>query len=431
MEKKQIKMSLWTFYVLVAALVILIGAVVFGWVKVVEKNNATEPIKNQQIEANKATNFKFGEYEVQYDSKDEEEYLNNGYGRESIEFKENNKFDANLGFGTGLSGTYKVENDIINCSVDTFIDGTSEIQEKTSAKFSLKMINDSLLEVVDASESYRIKTIDYSTLKLNEEEKDMTLFPIEKGIKFKYSNELFTKDDDALIEEVKGLYFSDRYLKPMLYKEKELNNKSMIYMVLYEMFYNDNILERATYDEKYNGKLVLTREDLQPTILNFFGLKNKYKDQSFDKFNLTDFDNLTGQVGPIEYKNEKYIIKFINPLEPSSKYDIEEIITKTEKNGNKLKIYVKTAYTYLDMKGLREADLFDMSDEEIEKAGVETVIYKDYDFKNNKPLNEVERSTGTDSQIELLANKLDTYVYTFEFDETMGQYFLTEFSKAE
>ena len=39
-EKKQIKMNLWTFYVLVAAIVILIGATILGWVKVAEMNKA-------------------------------------------------------------------------------------------------------------------------------------------------------------------------------------------------------------------------------------------------------------------------------------------------------------------------------------------------------------------------------------------------------
>lgn len=39
-EKKQIRMNLWTFYVLVAAIVILIGATILGWVKVAEMNKA-------------------------------------------------------------------------------------------------------------------------------------------------------------------------------------------------------------------------------------------------------------------------------------------------------------------------------------------------------------------------------------------------------
>ncbi|MBQ9298142.1 MAG: hypothetical protein IJ223_03775 [Clostridia bacterium] len=39
-EKKQIKMNLWTFYVLVASIVILIGATILGWVKVAELNAA-------------------------------------------------------------------------------------------------------------------------------------------------------------------------------------------------------------------------------------------------------------------------------------------------------------------------------------------------------------------------------------------------------
>ena len=39
-EKKQMKISLWTFYVLVAALIILLAATVSGWVLVAKQNQA-------------------------------------------------------------------------------------------------------------------------------------------------------------------------------------------------------------------------------------------------------------------------------------------------------------------------------------------------------------------------------------------------------
>lgn len=39
-EKKEMKISLWTFYVLVAALVILLAATVSGWVLVAKQNQA-------------------------------------------------------------------------------------------------------------------------------------------------------------------------------------------------------------------------------------------------------------------------------------------------------------------------------------------------------------------------------------------------------
>ncbi len=37
-EKKEIKISLWTFYVLVASVIILLAATIFGWLQVAKQN---------------------------------------------------------------------------------------------------------------------------------------------------------------------------------------------------------------------------------------------------------------------------------------------------------------------------------------------------------------------------------------------------------
>lgn len=44
-EKKEIKINLWTFYVLVASLIILLAATISGWLVVAKQNN-----QNKQIE---------------------------------------------------------------------------------------------------------------------------------------------------------------------------------------------------------------------------------------------------------------------------------------------------------------------------------------------------------------------------------------------
>lgn len=45
-EKKQIKINLWTFYMLVASLIILLAATISGWLLVVKQNNQNTPIEN-------------------------------------------------------------------------------------------------------------------------------------------------------------------------------------------------------------------------------------------------------------------------------------------------------------------------------------------------------------------------------------------------
>lgn len=51
MEKKEIKISLWTFYILAAAIIILIAVIAIGWLTVVKNKNNDMP--NSIIENNK------------------------------------------------------------------------------------------------------------------------------------------------------------------------------------------------------------------------------------------------------------------------------------------------------------------------------------------------------------------------------------------
>lgn len=54
-EKKEMKISLWTFYVLIASLVILLTATVSGWLLVAKQNEAEKNLleNNTVIEQNK------------------------------------------------------------------------------------------------------------------------------------------------------------------------------------------------------------------------------------------------------------------------------------------------------------------------------------------------------------------------------------------
>lgn len=46
-EKKEIKINLWTFYVLVAALVILAATIISGWFLVAKQNQVQEELDNR------------------------------------------------------------------------------------------------------------------------------------------------------------------------------------------------------------------------------------------------------------------------------------------------------------------------------------------------------------------------------------------------
>ena len=82
-EKKQIKISLWTFYVLVAGIVILIGAIIIGGMNVKKKmdsleqgqaslTNKVENVSKNDANAVKEENFE----DVTFDDKDVQKCLN-------------------------------------------------------------------------------------------------------------------------------------------------------------------------------------------------------------------------------------------------------------------------------------------------------------------------------------------------------------------
>jgi len=49
-EKKELKISLWTFYVLVAAVVVLLAATVSGWLLVARQNMAENKLPQNNVQ---------------------------------------------------------------------------------------------------------------------------------------------------------------------------------------------------------------------------------------------------------------------------------------------------------------------------------------------------------------------------------------------
>lgn len=104
-------------------------------------------------------------------------------GDEGITFSEDNKFDAYIGFGNGISGTYTISDNRIDCIADTFYSEYGPNQ-KINASLSFKINSDSEIEIIDTTESFEINLVDIPNNSLMDETKDMFLRPFEKGIKF-------------------------------------------------------------------------------------------------------------------------------------------------------------------------------------------------------------------------------------------------------
>ncbi len=141
-----------------------------------ENQVVSSPDNSNEIQVN------LGSYVVQPDEKILGD-ITDIMGDEDITFSENNKFDAYIGFGNGISGTYTISDNKINCTADTFYSEYGPTQ-KISASISFKINSDSEIEVIDTTESFKINLVDIPNNSLMDETKDMFFRPFEKGIKF-------------------------------------------------------------------------------------------------------------------------------------------------------------------------------------------------------------------------------------------------------
>lgn len=110
-----------------------------------------------------------------------------------ISLKDNGKFFIYLSWGIGVSGTYEKINKTINCTIDTAVCEHLPDQ-KTSGKISFKIIDDSTIEVTNASESFKTKGGEYDEETgeyiLSGEDGTLLLYPFIKGAKFTLINNI-------------------------------------------------------------------------------------------------------------------------------------------------------------------------------------------------------------------------------------------------
>lgn len=173
-QKKIINLSI-IFVIIALFLVTLTGCE--------QKNSETNEITNNtDYSSEEKTNFTTGEYDIQVDKSILDD-VEGTAGDEAIEFLGDNKFNAYTGFGNGISGTYTVLDNRIDCIADTFYSEYGPNQ-KINASMSFKINNKSEIELIDTSETYEIKIVDIPNNTLTNETKDMSLWPFVKGIKF-------------------------------------------------------------------------------------------------------------------------------------------------------------------------------------------------------------------------------------------------------
>ena len=224
----------------------------------------------------------------------------------------------------------------------------------------------------------------------------------------------------SLIEKISF----NTYAVASMYKVGEFNINNIPNDLVLRLGW-DKAQNKETLDETL--KQTLTKDAMKQSITNIFGDKLKYKDEQFKQIDVETFHNYGGytdNMGIIEYNNGTYTANVFQGGGGDVPF-IHQEAEKVLKNGNKVEVYVKTAF--IDTEFIEST--FDF----------EYIIYKNFDFTSNifeGKLSKIKAEEYGNHEIGILesskkvisniSNSLNTYVYTFEADDA-GNYNLTGF----
>ena len=323
MEEKKIKISLGTAICLFLIFILIIALICmyyFGIYKNKENNTVNEiQTKEENSEIQNTTissKNQAKKYIIQPDKNilDEPYFEINEYGDEYIVFNNDGTFKAYIGWGNNIEGTYETKNDTINCTANIF-SGEYGPDQKINASISFKTIDDSTIEVVKADKSCKIKIVDIINNTLTDEEKEYSLSPFVKGIKF---NLLTSREE--IIDMV-----------------KELNDKTEKKHVIHELAVSkiEKKSDKILISAFYNKPIEITEEEYQKIKENkdfeeIIGFMGKYHATS-DKFNGSGYGFITIPSQDIGVGEDEYqIVKtdtgysFIYPVGPGYPFTMRE-----------------------------------------------------------------------------------------------------------
>lgn len=183
-------------------------------------------------------------------------------------------------------------------------------------------------------------------------------------------------------------------------------------------------------ENKYMAKegeqdiVAIEKAKIQESIQNIFGTQVQYKDMSFNNTIVNEFVSTTENQGVINYNNNLYTGK-ISEIEEENTSLIYQEIKKVVQYDDRIELYVNTAF--------------------IKAEDGKYSIYKNYANGFNNKLLEVtneelfaneaiDLTTGEgtitvkqNSVLDSIREKLNTYSYTFRIDDSINEYYLSEF----
>lgn len=179
-----------------------------------------------------------------------------------------------------------------------------------------------------------------------------------------------------------------------------------------------------------NGTSIIAVEKqvMKNSIQDIFGLKIKYEAKPFNNVEVTSFATYEEVQGMINYENDMYIGAVTENNEigvaPLIYQEVQKVV---QYSSGKVKVYVKTAFAdvkdgkyilYKEYNDGFSGQLLEITPEEIFKEALP-----------NQATGEGTIIANTNSSLNSIRGRLDTYTYTFEYNDSMEEYYLTEFNK--
>lgn len=178
-------------------------------------------------------------------------------------------------------------------------------------------------------------------------------------------------------------------------------------------------------------KQTVTKEKFAESVMDIFGRKLDYSDESFTNIDVPTFHAYYANRGVINYNNNSYTASYRKGSGDAA--FIQQEVEKVLKYSNKIEVYVKTAFVDSEYSSSTRSFNYvmykkfntDKFDEELGRI-TPTALKNNYSNQEN-----YNSSFNSNSKILEVAEQLNLYVYTFTIDGNDGNYYLSEFNKAE
>ena len=247
------------------------------------------------------------------------------------------------------------------------------------------------------------------------------------NIDFNETSVEISKEESLAKELIQKINFPT-YAVASIYNEKSFTLNTIPNDLILRLGWSKADKELTKNEDEENINTV-SENNLQYSIMEIFGTKLNYTDNTFTNINVPVFHAYYENRGAITYDRGVYTASYSKNSSESA--FIHQEIEKILKYDSVIKIYVRTAF-------------IDVQYDEITK-NYKYIIYKNFEDDNflrkvteltsdefNNSYADTAYGRGSlDSNLKIseLTDELDSYVYTFTIDSNSGKYYLSAFNK--